>query len=346
MMLFDQLLQSLCQTVAHSPGFLAGIGSLDLAQRVISCHAGNRRRRQRSSAHGFGHFLSGRVEPCAQVCHTVVMAADSACSRISSRNNLSENCKIRIHVKIALRASRPDAESGHHFVKNQKRPVFMRQIFRAFDKTFGYRPGPALRPHRLDIDGCRASGQTVSLEFPLQIFQVIREELVCMPEYEPGYSLGHKSFRARHTDAVCQLVRPAVVSPAHLQDILFPGLQSGDPGRAHACLGAGSQHTELLYRRNHLRDLLRQFIFIFMEQTRGRTAGIQKIDDPFPHFRRIAAQDRGAARLQQVIIPVPVDIVELRSLRFIDHDGERVVERQIVLHPSGDHLFGFLDHLF
>src|SRR5699024_5476039 len=81
---FDQLLKALCQTVAHASCFFAGIRPLNLTECVVTCYTGNGGRGQGAAAHGFGNLLSGGIKTCSQISHAVLMAADSACSRIAA----------------------------------------------------------------------------------------------------------------------------------------------------------------------------------------------------------------------------------------------------------------------
>ena len=81
-----------------------------------------------------------------------------------------------------------------------------------------------------------------------------------------------------------------------------------------------------------------------MEGPRQRAAGVQKVDDLLPHRRDVAAQDGGAPGLEQVVVPVAVDVPQLGPLRPGDDDGEGVVEGEVVLHPAGDDLFRLGDH--
>ena len=59
----------------------------------------------------------------------------------------------------------------------------------------------------------------------------------------------------------------------------------------------------------------------FVEQPRGGAAGVQKLDHPVPDLRHVAAQDGGAPGLEQVVVPVAVDVPP-KSSGFVDNpDG-------------------------
>ena len=166
-----------------------------------------------------------------------------------------------------------------------------------------------------------------------------------MLENKIGHALGHDALGARDSHSVGQLIRPAVVSAAHFQNIFLPCFQPGDPGGAHGGLCSRPQHPEHLHRGHQIGDLFRQLILILVEQSRGRAAGIQQIDHLFPHFRHIAAQDGGTSGLKQIVIPIAVNIPQFCPFRLCDDDGEGVIEGQVVLHPAGDHLLCLGDHL-
>ena len=81
-----------------------------------------------------------------------------------------------------------------------------------------------------------------------------------------------------------------------------------------------------------------------MEKTCGRSAGIQQINDLLPDCRRVAAKNRRAACLQQIVILIAVDIRQLIAGCTRDHDRERVIESEVVLHATRNYLLCFLDH--
>ena len=135
-----------------------------------------------------------------------------------------------------------------------------------------------------------------------------------------------------------------MISAAHLDDVLMAGSQTGHTHSAHAGLCTGTQHTEHLYGRNTVGDLLGQLVLIFMEQTGGRTAIVQQFLNLLLHYIVVRAQDGGTAGLQEVVILVAVNIVELSTLGLGHYDGERIVKRQVVLHTAGNDLFRLGDH--
>lgn len=89
-----------------------------------------------------------------------------------------------------------------------------------------------------------------------------------------------------------------------------------------------------------------QLVLELMEQARGGAAGVQKLDDLIPDRRDVAAQNGGTSGLEQVVVPVAVDIPQLGPLCLGNHNGEGVVESQVVLDPAGDDLFRLGDHRF
>ena len=135
-----------------------------------------------------------------------------------------------------------------------------------------------------------------------------------------------------------------MVGPAHLQNILVAGFEARNPGAHHAGLGAGPQHAEHLNRREAVGNLLRQLVLPLGEKARRRPAGVQEVDDRIPHHRVIRTQNRGPAGLQEVVIPVPVGVVELGPLGLVNHNREGIVEGQIVLHPARNDLLCLRDH--
>ena len=71
--------------------------------------------------------------------------------------------------------------------------------------------------------------------------------------------------------------------------MLGSGTETCNAQCAHACFGAGAQHTELVNRRNAVADLLCKLVFIFMEKACGRSACIQKVENRLFHDRIIAS---------------------------------------------------------
>ena len=343
--LFDQILETPGQPVPHPPGHLAGVGALDLAQGVVPRRAGDGGGGHGAAAHGLGYLLAGGVQTGPQVGHAVGVATHAAGAGVAPGDDFAEYRQVRVHPEVALGAAETDAEPGHHLVEDQQGPVVPGQLGRSPDELPAQGPGAALWAHGLQENGGGAAGEAVGPELPLQVLQVVGEEFVGVLEHVARDPLGEEPLGAGDPDAVGQLVGPAVVGPAHLQDVLLPGLQPGDAHGHHVRLGAGAQHAEHLHRGHQVRDLLGQLVLKLVEQARGGAAGLQQLDDLVPHRRRVAAQDGGPPGLQQVVVPVAVDVVELGPLRPGDHDGEGVVEGQVVLHPAGDHLFGLGDHL-
>ena len=91
-------------------------------------------------------------------------------------------------------------------------------------------------------------------------------------------------------------------------------------------------------------DLFGEQKLRLMEQTGNGAAFLDQLNGLVAHGGVIAAQNRRAAGLQEVVVFVAVDIVQLGAVGLRDDDGERIVERKVVLHAAGDDLFGFFDH--
>ena len=274
------------------------------------------------------------------------MAAYSACAGITAGDDFAENGQVRINSEVALSSCGADPETGNDFVEDQQRAILMSQLLAALDEFFADRPGAALGANGLHVDSSCAAGELVLFELALQILQVSREELVGVAESIARNAPGLKSLCAGDPDAVSQDIRPSVIGAAHLQDVLMTGLEPCHTGRAHAGLGAGTQHPEHLNGRHQIGDLLCQLVLELVEKPCGRTAGVQKVDDLLTDDLRVAAKHSGTACLQQIVVLIAVDVVKLRPLSLSDDYGEGIVESQIVLHSPGNDALRLRDHLF
>ena len=186
----------------------------------------------------------------------------------------------------------------------------------------------------------------MELELPLQIFEIIREILIRVTEDKARNTVGEHPFGPGDTDSICQLVGPAVIASAHLQDVDMPGLQPRDTLSDHAGLRSGTEEPDLVDRREEVAHLLRKLVLIFMEKTGGRPAGIQKVYDLVPDFRRIGAEDSRAACLKQVKILVAVDIDHFISKRTLDCDRERIVKCKIVFDAARNNFLCLVRQFF
>lgn len=86
--------------------------------------------------------------------------------------------------------------------------------------------------------------------------------------------------------------------------------------------------------------------FGFVEQTGYGAAFVQEFEDLFSDCGIVAAENGGTARLQEVDVLVAVDVIKVSTIRLCHANGERIVERKVVLDAAGDKLFGFRDNLF
>ena len=73
-----------------------------------------------------------------------------------------------------------------------------------------------------------------------------------------------------------------------------------------------------------------------MEKTGNGATFIYKLNCLLADGAVVAAEDGRAACLKEVKILVAVDIIEICALCFGDADGERIVERKVVLNAAGD----------
>ncbi len=145
---------------------------------------------------------------------------------------------------------------------------------------------------------------------------------------------------ARQAHAVHQLVAPAVVGAADLDDPFLAGVGAGQAHRTHHRLGAGAEQAQHLHRRHAGADQFGQLDLVFVQQAGHRAALVQHRLHVFAQFRRIGPEQGRAAGLQEVDIAVAVDVGQVRALGAVHGQRERMVERQVVLHAAGDHLLG------
>ena len=117
------------------------------------------------------------------MCHYISSAANAAGTRITSCNNFSEHSQIRVDSVISLGSAEADSEPGNYLICYEEGSVLVGQVLTSFYKVLSYRSCSAFRSNWLDIYSSRASVQLVSLKLLLKVFQISREEFICMPEY-------------------------------------------------------------------------------------------------------------------------------------------------------------------
>lgn len=204
----------------------------------------------------------------------------------------------------------------------------------------------ALWADRLNEDRRRATAHLIETELALQIVEIVREKLLRVFKDVKRNAVRLCELGAGNTDAVGELIAPAVIGAAHLDDVFILRGKARDTHRSHAGLGTGVEHAEHFNIGHAIAYLFGKLVFKFVEQAGGRAAGVEQFNDLIAHNLWVRSEHRRAASLQKVIVFVAVDIIEIRALRLGEHQRKRVVEGKIMLHAAGDYRFGLLDHLF
>ena len=127
-----------------------------------------------------------------------------------------------------------------------------------------------------------------------------------------------------------------MIGAADLDDSLILGRAARHTDGAHDGLGAAAEHTELLDIGHALVDLFCDEQLRLMEQTRHGAAVLDELDRLFLNGGIVAAEDGGAARLQEVDVLVAVQIVHIGAFRLDDAHREGLVESEVVLNAAGD----------
>ena len=338
--LADQALEAVAEAVAHPAGDLAGVGALDLLNGRVACKT--RQGIGRQSAAHIGAVLAGGQTRRHELS-ILPLAAYAACGGIAARHDLAENRQIRHHIEVALGAGEGYSEAGDHLVEDHQRAVPVTQRPDTLVIFVSDGAGAALGANRLHDDGCRAAPELVAPEHALQHVEVVGADFVGGGVGALGDAVGlQQGAAAGDLQAVDHLVRPAVIRAADLNDALFPRGDAGDAQGGHHRLGAGAKHAEHLHIGHVAVDFPRDEHFRLVEQTRNGAAFVEQLKHLFPYDRIVAAQDGGAAGLQEVDVLVAVLVVEVSSLGFGHTHGKRLVEGQIVLDAAGDILLRLL----
>ena len=290
-------------------------------------------------------MLLPALDPGGEVFHVLLLPADAPGAGIAAGHDLAEDGEVGVDAEVALGSRRPQPEGGNHLVEDEQGAVLAAEPFHLAVEFKVERASAAFGADRLHEHRGGAPAQLVPAQLPLQVVEVVGEKLLGVFKNVPGDAGRLRPLGAGNADAVGQLVAPAVVGAAHLQDVLFPRGQAGDPKRHHAALGARVEHAEHLHRGHELTDLLRQLVFILVEQSRGWAALIKQFNYFLPHLRRVGTQHGGPPGLQEVVVAVAVNVVEVSSFGLGKDQGEGVVEGEVVLHSAGDKLHGPVNDL-
>ena len=342
--LLDKLLETCGDPVAHETGLVAGVGLLHLLEHGVAGNAA-----ERVSGHGAAAeclmYLLRAVKACAEILHVFSLTAESACAGVAARDDLAEYGQVGRNAEVALSAVHADSECGNDFIEYKQCAVLAAKGLNALAEVLVNGSGAALGADGLEHNGSGAALESVCAELSLKVVQVAGEEFLGILEAEAGNAVSLSPLGAGDADAVAELIAPAVISAAHLEYLPFAGGKASDTDSGHAGLGARAEHTEHINIGDKVDYLLAEFVLILMEKAGGRAAGIEQLDDLLTHCGGIAAQNGGAARLQEVKVSVAVDIIEICALSLGKDEGERIVESEVVLNAAGNDLLCFLDHL-
>ena len=339
----NQLLQTGGQAITHLTGNLAGVILFNFFHGIVAGNAGDGRGSQRAAHKRLVDFGIA-VQTSAEIFHIFSLAADAARARVAAGNHFTEDGQVRRYAEVALGARHTDTETGNNLIKNQQRTVFAAKTLYALIEVLIQRTGAAFGTYRLNKDRSGAASELVHAQLSFQIIQIIGEEFLGVLEDIKRNAMRLGEFGTGDTDTVAELIAPAVVSAAHFQDIFIFGSKSCHTNRRHARLGARTEHTEHIDRRHIVDNLFGKLVFILVEQTGGRTAVIQQLNNLFAHGGRVGAQNGGTAGLQKVEILVAVNIIQLHAAGFGENQREGIVKRKVVLYAAGDCFFCFINH--
>ena len=227
--LLDELLQAGGDAVAHFSGLLAGVGALDFFKRVVTSYAADRRCRHRAANERFVNLVA-RLDAGGEIFHIFLFAAESARARITARDDLAEYREIGGNVEIALRTCHADTEACDNLVEYEQRAVFAAETLYALVEILIQRACTALWADRLNEDRRRAAAHLIETELALQIVEIVREKLLRVFKDVKRNAVRLCELGAGNTDAVGELIAPAVIGAAHLDDVFYSSWQ----GARHA----------------------------------------------------------------------------------------------------------------
>ena len=204
------------------------------------------------------------------------------------------------------------------------------------------RPRAALRPERLDQHRGGAAGQPVAAELAAQRVEIVGVDLLGPGGRAAGNADRLHAAGARQAHAVDELVAPAVIGAADLDDPALAGEGARQPHRRHHRLGAGAEQPQHLDSRHEAVDQLGEPQFALVQQAGDRAALVERLLDRGAHGGMIGAEQRRPARLQEVGVAVAVDVGEIGAFGARHRQRERMIEGEVVLHPARDEALGLV----
>ena len=159
--------------------------------------------------------------PAARYFIYSFFAAESARARITARDDLAEYREIGGNVEIALRTCHADTEACDNLVEYEQRAVFAAETLYALVEILIQRACTALWADRLNEDRRRAAAHLIETELALQIVEIVREKLLRVFKDVKWNAVRLCELGAGNTDAVGELIAPAVIAPPILMMFLF-----------------------------------------------------------------------------------------------------------------------------
>ena len=111
------------------------------------------------------------------------------------------------------------------------------------------------------------AAELVESELFLKIVKIVRSSLLNEHEAVERNTVSLCELGAVYADTVSHLIGPAVVSAAHLYDVLMLCSKSRDTSRTHASLGARAHHTEHINGFNAVGNLFGELVLKLVEKS-------------------------------------------------------------------------------
>ncbi len=200
-----------------------------------------------------------------------------------------------------------------------------------------HRAGAALRPQRLQQHRSGPATQAIELQLAAQRVQIVGQAFLGLRGRPTRNADRFHAAGAGQAQAVHQLIAPAVIRTADLDDPALAGIRARQAHRAHHRLGSRTEQAHHLHRRHAGADQLGQFDLVFVQQSGHRSALVQHLVDACAQRRWVGAEQGRAAGLQEIDVAVVVDVGQVGALGAAHRQRERVVEGQVVLHAAGNH---------
>ena len=331
--LADEGFEAGAQPVAGGARLRGGVLPVHFDEGVVAGRAGQGVGREGAAGQG---ALPRGGESARERGHDFFASADPACAGVAAGDALAEDGQVGGDAVVALGAGHAEPEAGDDLVEDQQGAEFVAEFAHGGVEAEGGGVGAGFGADRFEQDRGGAAGLGVRGEPLAQRVEVAGGALAGGGQGVGGDAGGFEGAGTGDAQAVDDLVAPAVVGAADLDDVVLAGVRAGGADGGHDGFGAGAEHAELVHGGHEVVDELGELGFGGVEHPGDRAAVGEQREDLLADGRVVGAEHGGAAGLQEVDVPVAVGVVQVGAFRAGDGERPGVVEGEVVLHPARD----------